>query len=189
MARKRMIDPAMFSSSTVSAWAPATRWTWAGLFCYLDNYGYGDDSAALVRASVWPRDDLGWPYTVEQVAADLDTFTASDGALCRFVCCGKPTIHIPKWREWQSLPHPGLPRFCVCPHHTRSSHEEHLKVSRNRHETFRLKESSSIEQKEGGDEPPDLPLTGSGGPAPARAVVEQLRQRRSPENQRPAESA
>jgi hypothetical protein len=143
MARKRMLSPEMFTSRSVNALPVATRWTWAGLLCYLDDYGYGEDEPALVKADVWPRDDS---YTTQQVAGDLDQLTEA-GNLCRFVCCDKPQIHAPKWTDYQKVQHPSLqPRFCVCPQHSRNSHETHLRVSRARHESLALIEVNSSQR-------------------------------------------
>lgn len=125
-----MLSPEMFTSGSVSAWPAATRWTWAGLLCYLDDYGYGEDSAALVKASVWPRDDT---YTAKKVAADLDRI-AANGTVCRFSCCERPQLHAPGWDDWQKVPHPGKPRWCPCPSHAREAHEFHLSTSRDSHE-------------------------------------------------------
>lgn len=131
MARKRMLSPEMFSSRSVCSWPIPTRWTWAGLLTYLDDYGYGEDSAALVCSAVYPRDD----YTTKKLAADLDKIAESD-TLCRFVCCDKNQMHAPKWTEWQTVAHPGKFRFCPCPKHAVDAHEEHLRDSRNPHEDF-----------------------------------------------------
>lgn len=144
MARKRVISPEMFTSSTVSAWQPATRWTWAGLLVYLDDYGYGEDKPAIVKATVWPDDEV-FPYSIADVAADLKRFVEA-GSLCRFECCDKPQMHVPKWRDWQRVDHPAKPRFCVCPNHSRNAHEEHRKVSRERHESLAVIELNSTEE-------------------------------------------
>jgi hypothetical protein len=147
MASKRMLSPEMFTSRSVNAQPVATRWTWAGLLCYLDDYGYGEDAAALVHAAVWPRDEM---YTITDVEADLAKLTDAD-SLCRFTCCDKNQIHAVNWREWQTVPHPGKPRFCVCPDHSRDAHEIHLNASRERHELLSLKEISSDQRSLGTD--------------------------------------
>lgn len=147
MARKRMLSPEMFTSRSVTAHDVSTRWTWAGLLCYLDDYGYGEDSADLVKASVWPRDGF---YTVEMVEADLVNLTSGE-SLCRFTCCDKPQVHATNWKQWQKVPHPGQARFCVCPDHSTEAHENHTKASRERHENLSLKEVSSSQRSLGTD--------------------------------------
>jgi hypothetical protein len=142
MARRRMLSPEMFTSRTVNELPVQTRWTWSGLLCYLDDYGYGEDSAPLVKAAVWPLDES---WGTAEVAGDLERLTDA-GSLCRFECCGKAQMHAPNWREWQTVAHPGKPRLCVCPTHSRDAHETHVKASRESHERLALKEVSSSER-------------------------------------------
>jgi hypothetical protein len=130
MARKRMLSPEMFTSPTVSRLPVTARWTWAGLLCYLDDYGYGEDSAALIKAAVWPRDHL---HNIKRVAADLDKIT-EEGSACRFTCCHLAQLHVPKWDSWQKVAHPGKFRFCPCPTHGGEDRELHTDLSRDPHE-------------------------------------------------------
>lgn len=141
MARKRMLSPEMFTSRTVTAWPVPTRWTWAGLLCYLDNYGYGEDDAALVKSSVWPRDE----YSAKKVAVDLDRI-AADGALCRFVCCGREFMHAPRFDRHQKLSHKGDRRHCPCPKHERGIREGHARDSGSSTERFSLIEENIEEE-------------------------------------------
>lgn len=113
MARKRMVDPAMFTSETVASLPIPTRYTWVGLLCYLDDTGRGKDNAALVKASVWPLDDA---YTARKVAADLAKL-AEAGMICRFECCGARQLHAPAWSSWQKISHPTATKLCPCAAH------------------------------------------------------------------------
>ena len=187
MARKRMIDPQMFTSATVCSWKqPGTRWTWAGLLCYLDDYGYGEDSALLIKAAVWPRDDF---YTVRKISGDIDLIAAS-GTLCRFTCCGKPQLHVPKWADWQSISHPARFRLCPCPEHSGAAAKEHRKDSGGTPEGFHHSVVKSIEDERslsGG--PTDSTPEGSAGLAAARQIVSELQQRKPHEIAESAESA
>lgn len=131
MARKRMLSPEMFSSVSVCSWPIPTRWTWAGMLTYLDDYGYGEDSASMICSAVYPRGD----YTAKKLDGDLDRIEAA-GTICRFVCCDKPQLHSVKWTEWQTVAHPGKFRFCPCPVHAATAHEEHLRDSRDPREDF-----------------------------------------------------
>ena len=181
MARKRMVSPEMFTSATVAGWPAATRWTWVGLLCYLDDFGLGEDSPSLIKAAVWPRDSS---YTERKVRADIDKIVES-GSACRFECCGKPILHIPTWTDWQKVAHPTATRFCPCPVHSRPAHELHMRDSRTAPRNVvqeNLEEGSS---RAGG--PSDPPPPGSDGLAAARAMVGRLNQRSSPENQATAQ--
>lgn len=121
MARKRMVDPAMFTSESVAALPVGTRWTWVGLLCYLDDTGRGRDNAALVKASVWPLDDH---YGAKKVAADLEKLV-TNGSLCRYTCCGSDQLHAPRWHEWQKISHPTATKLCPCPGHEAKAHRMH----------------------------------------------------------------
>jgi hypothetical protein len=125
MARKRMLSPDMFTSETISSQPIPTRWTWAGLLTYLDDYGRGKDNAALVKAAVWPLDDA---YTSKKVAADLDRLEQV-GSLCRYTCCGSRQLHAPNWETFQKVSHKTDSKVCPCPEHDRNLHEEHRRDS------------------------------------------------------------
>jgi hypothetical protein len=121
VARKRMVDPAMFTSENVAALPVSTRWTWVGLLCYLDDFGRGRDNPALVKAAVWPLDDS---YTAKKCAADLDRLVEA-GMLCRYECCGSRQIHAPTWANWQKISHPTATKFCVCAGHEPRAYRIH----------------------------------------------------------------
>ena len=125
MARKRMLSPEMFTSENVSSWPVATRWTWAGMLCYLDDTGRGKDNSALVKAVVWPLDEK---YTSRKVEADLDLFVEAQ-SLCRYSCCRVAQLHAPTWPEWQRISHPTPTKLCPCPRHESDAHELHRKES------------------------------------------------------------
>lgn len=113
MARKRMVDPAMFTSESVAGLPVPTRYTWIGLLCYLDDTGRGKDHPALVKAAVWPLDD---GYTARKVAADVEKL-ADAGMLCRYECCGTRQFHAPTWTSWQKISHPTATKLCPCAGH------------------------------------------------------------------------
>lgn len=125
MARKRMVDPAMFTSESVAALPVQTRWTWVGLLCYLDDTGRGKDNAALIKASVWPLDDN---YTARKVTTDVDRLV-SGGQLCRYTCCGGSFLHAPRWMEWQKISHPTATKLCPCAGHEPDAHRIHRSES------------------------------------------------------------
>ena len=57
MARIRSIKPETFTSEDVNSLTLPARWTFAGLWCYVDDEGRGRADPRLVKASVWPIDD------------------------------------------------------------------------------------------------------------------------------------
>lgn len=113
MARIRTIKPSMFSSLTVSAWPIPLRWTFAGLFTYLDDKGRGLDEPRLIKAELYPLDDA---MTATKVAKHLDVLTAT-GPLCRYVVAGQGYIHVTSWTEHQRINRPTPSRIPPCPAH------------------------------------------------------------------------
>ena len=113
MARIRTIKPSMFSSLTVSAWPTDVRWTFAGLFTYLDDYGQGLDEPRLVKAELWPLDDRMTPKKVDEHL----TLIANTGPLCRYVVAGHRYFHITSWREHQRVNRPTGSKIPTCPTH------------------------------------------------------------------------
>ena len=114
MARIRTIKPSMFSSLTVSAWPTEVRWTFAGLFTYLDDYGRGLDEPRLVKAELWPLDDRMTPKKVEEHLALI----SRTGPLCRYELAGQRFMHITSWREHQRVNRPTKSKIPFCPKHS-----------------------------------------------------------------------
>jgi hypothetical protein len=119
MARKRMIDPAFFLSKTLNALPIPVMVTFAGIWCWADDYGRGEDDAALVAAAIWPRRKS---VTERNVAAHLDALVAA-GVLCRYQAEGYEVIHVVNWDEFQKVSHPTPSRLPAC-------HIDHENVGR-----------------------------------------------------------
>jgi len=113
MARIRTIKPSMFSSLTVCSWPVQVRWTFAGLFTYVDDKGRGLDEPRLVKAELYPLDDA---MTAKKVTEHLDQI-AKNGPLCRYYVDGVPYLHITSWREHQRINRPSPSRIPPCPTH------------------------------------------------------------------------
>ena len=113
MARIRTIKPELFTSRVVSAWPHAVRWTFAGLFTYLDDQGRGEDDARLVEAALYCRDDK---TGVRKVETHLDLIT-KEGPLCRYSVGGIRYMHITSWGEHQRVNRPTPSKFPPCPVH------------------------------------------------------------------------
>jgi hypothetical protein len=112
----RSIKPEMFRSFTVSAWPVAVRWTFAGLFTYLDDSGRGADDARLVKAEIYPIDDEMTGRKVEQHLAVIE----KTGPLCRYQVDGRRYMHITSWEEHQRINRPTASRIPPCPTHESS---------------------------------------------------------------------
>ena len=111
MARIRTIKPSVFSSLTVSSWPVEVRWTFAGLWTYLDDAGRGIDEPRLVKAEIYPLDDRMTPAKVRQ---HLDMIEES-GPLCRYSHKGIHYFHVTSWREHQRINRPTPSKFPPCP--------------------------------------------------------------------------
>lgn len=175
MARKRMISPEMFTSESVAALPIPTRWTWAGVLCYLDDCGIGKNNPALIKAAIWPLDDT---YTSRKVAADV-TRLVSMHMLCAYSCCGTKFIHAPSWDTWQKISHATPTKFCVCPVHAPDASRIHRRYSGETPDLFgsdtgatprNVIEVNSIERNVSGDASEQSP-SGSLAIAEARAVL------------------
>lgn len=113
MARIRTIKPKLFTSRTVSEWPVGVRWTFAGLFTFLDDKGRGLDEARLVKAEVYPLDDR---MPARKVEEHLEII-AKTGPLCRYIVDGLHYMHITTWREHQRVNRPTPSVIPPCPHH------------------------------------------------------------------------
>ena len=136
MARKRMLSPEFFTSAPVNRLPVTAMVTFAGLWCYLDDYGRGEDDTALIKAAIWPRRRS---QSEQKVAADLNAIEA-EGLICRYshtlprlssrefstvknwqsdqsVTDIRRLLHIPTWAEHQKISHPTPSKYPPCPKH------------------------------------------------------------------------
>ena len=113
MARIRTIKPAIFSSETVCAWPIPVRWTFAGLFTYLDDAGRGRDEPRLIKAELYPLDDA---MTPRKVALHLEMI-AKNGPICRYLIDGIAYLHVTSWAEHQRINRPTESKIPPCPTH------------------------------------------------------------------------
>lgn len=113
MARIRTIKPALFTSKKVTSWPVGIRWTWAGLFTYCDDYGFGEDDPLLIKSEVYPRDrKMPEAKVIEHLC-----FIAAEGPLCRYRVEDSDFLHIPSWQEHQRVNRPTKSKFPPCPVH------------------------------------------------------------------------
>jgi hypothetical protein len=115
MARIRTIKPSMFASLTVCSWPIPVRWTFAGLFTYVDDKGRGLDETRLIKAELYPLDDA---MTAKKVGQHLEAIE-KNGPLCRYRVDGATYLHITSWSEHQRINRPTGSRIPPCPTHER----------------------------------------------------------------------
>jgi len=113
MARKRMLSPNFFTSATMNDVSMQTMLTFAGIWCWADDDGRGEDDETLVKAAVWPRRRA---VTEKKVRADMDLLAAKE-VLCRYTVCDVRVIHVVAWTEHQSISHATVSKLPPCELH------------------------------------------------------------------------
>lgn len=101
MARIRTIKPDFFTSDTVSALPLRARLTWIGLWTHCDDYGRCRDNVKLIKAAVWPQDDV----SIKDIEADLNTL-ADRRVILRYTVDDKNYLVVTNWDEHQRVHHP-----------------------------------------------------------------------------------
>jgi hypothetical protein len=113
MARKRMISPEFFTSKTLNGLPVQTMVTFAGLWCYVDDQGRGEDDVG---------DDQGRGVAApphRHRVEDRDRPAALDQAflICRYAVAGFDLLHVVNWTEHQKINHPTESKLPPCQHH------------------------------------------------------------------------
>jgi len=113
MARKRMLSQSFFTSATMNDVPMQTMLTFAGIWCWADDDGRGEDDETLVKAAVWPRRKS---VTEKKVRTDMDLLTFKE-VLCRYSVNDEPIIHVVGWFEHQYISHPTKSKLPPCQFH------------------------------------------------------------------------
>ena len=116
MARIRSIKPGAFTSESMANVSVAARWTFAGLWTYCDDEGFGKADPRLIKGQIWALDDEVTPGVVSEYLDELE----HEGMICRFDHDGRSYLHVPAWFQHQSIQKPTRSKFPVCPRHFRS---------------------------------------------------------------------
>lgn len=106
MARIRNIKPEFFTSESVSVLPLRARLTWIGLWTHCDNHGRTRDNVKLIKAAVWPLDDV----SLKDIEDDLATLT-DHGRIVRYGVAGKRYLVITNWGEHQYGAFKGDPKY------------------------------------------------------------------------------
>lgn len=94
MARIRSVKPGFFKSEDVSALSFRARLTWVGLWTQCDDAGRTKDNVKLIKADVWPLDDV----SLRDVEDDLVEL-AAHGRIVRYEADGKQYLQITNWHH------------------------------------------------------------------------------------------
>jgi hypothetical protein len=101
MARIRTIKPGFFRSEDVSALPLRARLTWIGLWTQCDDQGRTKDNTKLIKADVWPLDQV----SLADIEEDLMTL-AAHGRIVRYEVDGRRYLEITNWGDHQSINRP-----------------------------------------------------------------------------------
>lgn len=116
MPRIRSIKPSFFASEDVSVLPLRARLTWIGLWTHCDDQGRAKDNLKLIKAAVWPLDDV----SLRDIEEDLVTL-ADHGRIVRYEVDGKGYLAITNWGAHQAInrptssPHPAPPEHSPTP--------------------------------------------------------------------------
>lgn len=109
MPRIRTIKPAAFASDSLSRVSVHARWTFAGLWTFVDDQGRGRADVRLIKAHVWPMDDQ---ISGTDVAGYLDELER-ERCICRYEADGRTLMHVVNW-EHQKISHPANATLPEC---------------------------------------------------------------------------
>ena len=97
MTKKRMIHDCIWKSEGMSGFTIRQRLLWIGLITTADDQGRGRAHPGLVRASIFPFDQI----TLDDITADLQAI-ADTGMLILYEDDGKRLYQVVNWWEYQS---------------------------------------------------------------------------------------
>ena len=102
MARIRTIKPTAFSSESLSAVSVEARWTFAGIWTYVDDEGRGKADPRLIKAHVWPLDDHIEAADVDRHIDELE----AQGMVQRYAVAGRSYLMVTNFGEHQRINRP-----------------------------------------------------------------------------------
>ena len=152
MARKRMLSPEFFISAPVNRLPFTAMITFTGLWCYFDDFGRGEDDAALIKAAVWPRRRA---HTEAKVAQDVAAIEAEE-LICRYQVDGTRVIHSTSWDEHQKISHKTPSKLPPCPVHEPDDHAAYLRLHPSKLRALRNSSGTAPEKLGNDSRPPPL---------------------------------
>ena len=95
MARIRTIKPSAFSSESLARVTVQARWTFAGLWTYVDDAGRGRANPKLIKAHVWPLDEDVTSADVDGMLDELER----EGMIRRYDADGSTLFEVVNWHH------------------------------------------------------------------------------------------
>lgn len=105
MPRIRSIKPEFFASEDVSVLPLRARLTWIGLWTQCDDHGRTKHNAKLIKAAIWPLDDVSLRDVEEDLQALVDA-----GRIVTYVVDSTPLLAVVNWHVHQSINKPSKAR-------------------------------------------------------------------------------
>lgn len=119
MARIRNIKPEFFTSESVSALPLRARLTWIGLWTQCDEHGRTRDNVKLIKAAVWPLDNV----SLRDIEEDLEVL-AAHGRIARYWADGKHYLAVANWGEHQYGAFKNKPKYPAPPENAGQYHPD-----------------------------------------------------------------
>ncbi len=110
MPRIRTIKPDFFASDDVAELPIRARLTWIGLWTQADDHGRWKDNARLVKAAIWPLDDV----SLKDVESDLNTL-ADCRRIVRYSDSTGRYLAIRAWHVHQAINRPSRAKYPAPP--------------------------------------------------------------------------
>ena len=106
MAKIRTIKPGFFTSEDVSALPLRARLTWIGLWTHCDDYGRAKDNVKLIKAAIWPLDDV----SLKDIESDL-ALLHDAGRIVRYEVAGRAYLVVTAWPDHQRIARPAASKL------------------------------------------------------------------------------
>src|SRR6185369_11961504 len=158
--------PSFFQSDDVSALPLRARLTWIGLWTQCDDQGRTKDHARLIKAAIWPLDNV----SLADIEEDLTTL-AEQGRIVRYTAAGQRYLEIVNWDVHQSINRPSPSRIPP------PSLNGHALLTEDSRGEGKGREGKGRERA-GAREPP--PVTNHTDPEPPQKCPEHLKIRNPP---------
>ncbi len=102
MARKRMISPEIWASSSFAELSDFAKLVFIGLISNADDEGKGEADPALLKSTLFPRDEKKRAADVKSALSEIARSTST----LFYSVEGKNYYALVKWKAWQKLDRP-----------------------------------------------------------------------------------
>ncbi len=102
MARKRMISPEIWASSSFAALSDFAKIVFIGLISNADDEGKGEADPAMLKSTLFPRDEKKRAADVKSALSQIARSTST----LFYSVEGKDYYALTKWKTWQKLDRP-----------------------------------------------------------------------------------